>query len=177
MSIWGVPGTGFATGHFRVRVCLFFNFSKRVLVRKFCDANYLGFLVQENPSLKLPSSRSRRRRRSIRKSQSRPFCAGANYQAQTIHETGVPLGMRVSDHVTTWPGTVWTRETFLKWNLFCGRFNVVGLFIISIATRPRVQIDDEVRVKSYVFGTMPPPPKKVNYIHFQCDLLPMSTKR
>ena len=51
------------------------------------------------------------------------------------------------------------------------------LFIISIATRPPVQIDDEVRVKSYVFGTMPPPPKKVNYIHFQCDLLPMSTKR
>ena len=38
----------------------------------------------------------------------------------------------------------------------------MGLFIISIATRPRVQIDDEVRVKSYVFGTMrpPPPPKK-----------------
>ena len=70
-------------------------------MRKFCDANCLGFLVQENPSLKLPSSRSRRRRRSIRKSQSRPFCAGANYQAQTIHETGVPLGMRVSDHVTT----------------------------------------------------------------------------
>lgn len=67
-------------------------------MRKFCDANCLGFLVQENPSLKLPSSRSRRRRRSIRKSQSRPFCAGANYQAQTIHETGVPLGMRVSDH-------------------------------------------------------------------------------
>ena len=36
----------------------------------------------------------------------------------------------------------------------------MGLFIISIATRPRVQIDDEVRVKSYVFGTMSPPPKK-----------------
>ena len=36
----------------------------------------------------------------------------------------------------------------------------MGLFIISIATRPRVQIDDEVRVKSYVFGTMPPPPQK-----------------
>ena len=37
----------------------------------------------------------------------------------------------------------------------------MGLFIISIATRPRVQIDDEVRVKSYVFGTMRrPPPKK-----------------
>lgn len=33
------------------------------------------------------------------------------------------------------------------------------LFIISIATRPGVQIDDEVRVKSYVFGTMPPPQK------------------
>ena len=104
MYVWGVPGTGFATGHFRrVRVCLFFNFSKKVLERKFCDANYFGLLV-ENPSLKLPSSRNRRGRRSrrrisITKSQSRPFCAGANHQAQTIYKTGGPLGMRVS----VWP--------------------------------------------------------------------------
>ena len=44
----------------------------------------------------------------------------------------------------------------------------MGLFIISIATRPRVQIDDEVRVKSYVFGTMrppPPPPPKKGKLH------------
>lgn len=41
----------------------------------------------------------------------------------------------------------------------------MGLFIISIATRPRVQIDDEVRVKSYVFGTMPPPPQKKGKLH------------
>lgn len=42
----------------------------------------------------------------------------------------------------------------------------MGLFIISIATRPRVQIDDEVRVKSYVFGTMrPPPPPKKGILH------------
>ena len=172
MSIWGVPGTGFATGHFRVRVCLFFNFSKRVLVRKFCDANYLGFLVQENPSLKLPSSRSRRRRRSIRKSQSRPFCAGANYQAQTIHETGVPLGMRVSDHVTTWPSTVWTRETFLKWNLFCGI--VYNINCNSSSSTNRRRSEGEIVCLRYY---APPPPKKVNYIHFQCNLLPMSTKR
>lgn len=43
----------------------------------------------------------------------------------------------------------------------------MGLFIISIATRPRVQIDDEVRVKSYVFGTMRPhpPPLKKGKLH------------
>lgn len=41
----------------------------------------------------------------------------------------------------------------------------MGLFIISIATRPRVQIDDEVRVKSYVFGTMRPPPPKKGILH------------
>ena len=34
----------------------------------------------------------------------------------------------------------------------------MGLFIISIATRPRVQVDDEVRVKSYY--APPPPPQK-----------------
>lgn len=41
----------------------------------------------------------------------------------------------------------------------------MGSFIISIATRPRVQIDDEVRVKSYVFGTMRPPPQKKGILH------------